>query len=621
MPLVTPKEAAALAHNRRWLASFTTLNAFIMAGLSLWHSQWPDTLAAKLYLITGMVFHFSVLSFVLALGVVIIGFALRLQHYQRTLAIILFAIAQLIVITNIKIFNLYHFHLNGMVINLVFSGALLENIAFSWVMWISIAAILGGVLFGQKILLAFSQRISQWHKPSSRHHAGFFLAGYISVQLLSGCADAFGWNQITAQNRYIPWMPTTTMRSSLEKMGFEVTQQSSGNLLPDAIDGLNYPAAPLQCAPAQKLNILMLVIDSLRFDQLTADTMPNTYRLKNQALVFENHFSTSNATRYGLFSLLYGISGSYWKPMLAAERGSALFDVTQQLNYQHFIYGSSKLTFPEFDRTIFSALRNHLQKGNFKNSSQNDRDISARLIQDLQQLPAQQPFFGFLFFDAPHGFSVPEDYPHRFEPMLQTVNYLNLGQDTDPRPFLNLYKTTAHFVDSLIQQILDELAKQQRLQNTLVIITSDHGQEFNETHKNFWGHNSNFSQWQTKVPMLLLWPGKSPASTHNLTNHEDLIPSLLQDAFGCSNPVSDYSTGQSLLVADANQNGNNPSRGLLMETWTDRAILYDNHLYLIDPLGDIDVVDQNYDPVENKELPPAILAETIEHMSRFLKSK
>ncbi len=620
MPLVTPKATAAPDTGRRWLAPFTTLNALIMAGMSLWHSQWPDTLSAQVYLVAGMIFHFSVLSFLLTLCVLAISYVLRLQKHRLTLAIILFAVAQLIVITNIKVFNLYHFHLNGMVINLVFSGALLENIAFSWVMWVSIVAILAGVLFGQKILLTLSHRISRWHQHSSRHHAGFFIAGYIALQLLSGCADAFGWNQITAQNRYIPWMPATTMRSSLEKMGFEVTRESA-NLLPNTADGLHYPAAPLHCTPPQKLNVLMLVVDSLRFDQLTAEAMPNTYRLKSQGLAFENHFSTSNATRYGLFSLFYGISGSYWKPMLAAERGSALFDVTQQLNYQHFIYGSSKLTFPEFDRTVFSALRSQLQKGSHKNSSQNDRDITERFIHDLQNLPADQSFFGFLFFDAPHGFSVPNDYPHRFEPMLETVNYLNLGVDTDPRPFLNLYKTTAHFVDSLIQQIMDELARQHRLENTLVIITSDHGQEFNETHKNFWGHNSNFSQWQTKVPMLLLWPGKSPASINSLTSHEDLIPSLLQGAFGCSNPVSDYSTGQSLLTAGEGQDGTTQPRGLLMETWTDRAILYDNHLYLIDPLGDIDVVDQNYDPVDNKELPPAILAETIEHMSRFLKSK
>jgi uncharacterized protein len=620
MSLTFLEATARPYQGRRWLAPFTSINAVLMALISLWHSQWPDTIGAQFYLVAGMIFHFSVLSFLVTLCVLIISFVFRLEKHRLSLAIVLFTAAQLIIITNVKVFNLYHFHLNGMVINLLFSGALLENIAFSWIMWLAIAAILIGALFGQRLLLAVSHKISLWHKFSNRHHFGFFLFGYIVLQLLSGCADAFGWNSITAQNRYIPWMPTTTMRSSLEKMGFEVKQQSE-NLLPDSADGLNYPIAPLQCAPQQKLNVLMLVVDSLRFDQLTPEIMPNTYQLKNQALSFENHYSTSNATRYGLFSLMYGLSGSYWKPMLAAERGSALFDLTVQHNYQHFIYGSSTLTFPEFDRTIFSTVRNQLQSGNFNNSADNDRNITERFIQDLNKLPTQQPFFGFLFFDAPHGFSIPKDYSHRFEPMLETVNYLSLNSEYNPVPFLNLYKTTAHYVDSLIHQIIEKLASQQRLQNTIVIITSDHGQEFNETGKNFWGHNSNFSQWQTKVPLLILWPGKPPASVQSLSNHEDLIPSLLGDAFACSNPVSEYSTGQSLFQQYEGNSATKNQRGLLMETWTERAILYDNHLYLIDPLGDIDVVDQNYDPVADREIPSEILANIVDHMSRFLKAR
>jgi hypothetical protein len=435
------------------------------------------------------------------------------------------------------------------------------------------------------------------------------------LQLLSGCADAFGWNQITAQNRYIPWMPTTTMRSSLEKMGFEVVQSTEGHNLPDTADGLQYPHNPLQCNTQKPLNILMLVVDSLRADQLTAEVMPNSFKLRNQAQVFDNHYSTSNATRYGLFSMMYGISGSYWKPILAAEKGSALFDLTTENGYQHFIYGSSTLTFPEFDRTIFSSLRNQLQQGNGKSSAGNDLDITQRFITDLQQLPSDKPFFGFLFFDAPHGFSIPENYPHRIEPMLEQVNYLELNNDYDPVPFLNLYKTTAHYVDSLIQNIMEELARTQRLDNTLVIITSDHGQEFNEMGKNYWGHNSNFSLWQTKVPLMLLWPGREPMATNTLSSHEDLMPTLLTEAFGCANPTTDYSTGYSLFNLPGND------RGLLMESWTDRAILYDGHLFLINPLGGIDAVDQNYDSIDDRELPPEVLAGTIEHMSRFLKVK
>ncbi len=105
-----------------------------------------------------------------------------------------------------------------------------------------------------------------------------------------------------------------------------------------------------------------------------------------------------------------------------------------------------------------------------------------------------------------------------------------------------------------------------------------------------------------------------------LTSHEDLLPTLLSEAFACTNPIRDYSTGE-LLLPSNNDSKSSDARGLLMETWTDRAILYDKHLYLIDPFGDIDVVDQNYDPVDNHELPPDVLTHAIEQMSRFLKSK
>jgi membrane-anchored protein YejM (alkaline phosphatase superfamily) len=621
MLLSSPEGTETHRHSRRWLAVFATLNALIMAGITLAHSQWPDSLGSQLYLVMGMMLHFTVLSFLVVLLTIGLAYILRAQKHYAAFALVLFVAAQLIVITNVKVFNLYHFHLNGMVINLVFSGALLENIAFSWIMWLSIGALLLGAFFGQVILLALSRKISTLNGFSTRHYFSFFFAGYIAFQLFSGCADAFGWNHITAQNRYIPWMPTTTMRSSLEKMGFDVKEKSVGQTLLGSSGGLDYPKSPLHCAPHQQLSILMLVVDSLRFDQFNAEVMPNSAALKTQGLNFENHYSSSNATRYGVFTLFYGLSGNYWKPMLAAERGSVLLDITQQQNYRHFLYGSSKLTFPEFDRTIFSSLRSELQKGHKKNSAANDRDITERFIADLKNLPTEQPFFGFLFFDAAHGFSLPKNYPHTFEPMLDNVNYLELNNDYDPIPFLNLYKTTAHYIDSLIKEVIDQLIAQQRLDNTIVIITSDHGQEFNETRKNFWGHNSNFSQWQTKVPMLILWPGRPPANIETLSSHEDLVPSLLTEAFTCSNPVSDYSTGKSLLALADEPGSSEENRSVLMETWTDRAIMYDNHIYLINPLGYINVVDQNYNPQDQLSLPPQVLTDNIQKMSHFLKKK
>jgi len=602
-------------HQNQWLGSFAILNALVITLINAISTNWPESLIGKAYLLSGFFLHFSVLSLLLSLPLLVLGYWPKIRPHLAPSAIILFTLAQLIIITNIKVFSLYHFHLNGMVINLLLGGALFENLAFSVSMWLSIIGVLATVIAAEWLLLVISRKLSYRCQWRSRHYWGLFLSAYIGLHLLNGCADAFGWQSITAQNRLIPWMPTTTMRSSLAKMGFDVVSTTANKDFSSAKGNLNYPKEPLVCHSQEPYNLLVLVVDSLRADQLTPEIMPNTYALKSQGISFENHYSSSNATRYGLFTLLYGLSASYWKPVLAAERGSVLFDITLDNHYQYFIYGSSTLTFPEFDRTIFVRVRDQLQQGKGKTSAESDQNISERLKADLRNLPDGKPFFGFLFYDAPHGFSLPKHYPHRFEPMLEQVNYLSLNKDTDPTPFFNLYKTTAHFVDNQIKGLMDELSTRKLLDKTIVVITSDHGQEFNETGQNFWGHNSNFSLWQTKVPMLLLWPGRAPMQTDTFSTHEDLVPTLLAEGFGCTTPINSYSNGYSLFDLPTEP------RGLLMESWTDRAILYENHLYLINPLGDIDPVDQNYAPMDDLELPPGILADNIEQMSRFLKAK
>lgn len=488
MPEPYPGATQAPEHCRRWLAPFATINALIMSLITLLHAQIPAALTAKLYLVLGMLLHFAVLAFALTLVVILLSSVRIARPYRPALAVILFGIAQVVIFTNVKVFSLYHFHLNGMVLNLLFSGALLENLAFSQSMWLSVVGVVLIVLITQLVAAKLSRNLLRPKRYSNRHHFGVFFAGYVGLQLVSGYADALGWEHITGQNRYIPWMPQTTMRSTLEKMGVDVVEKKTNQLsVNNSLDQLSYPHQPLQCHRDKPLSILMLVVDSLRADQLTAEIMPHTYGLKNRSLVFNNHFSTGNATRYGLFSLMYGLSPSYWKPMLATEQGSILLERTQALGYEHFIYGSSTLTFPEFDRTIFSALRDRLQQGQHKNSAANDADITRRLLEDLQKLPGDQPFFGFLFYDAAHAFHLPADYPRPFQPLLEKVNYLDLDKDSDPLPFLNLYKTTVHYIDSLIGHTVKALETQGRLDNTLIVITSDHGQEFNETGNNFWG--------------------------------------------------------------------------------------------------------------------------------------
>src|SRR5690606_41965377 len=84
--------------------------------------------------------------------------------------------------------------------------------------------------------------------------------------------------------------------------------------------------------------------------------------------------------------------------------------------------------------------------------------------------------------------------------------------------------------------------------------SSDHGQEFNESGDNYWGHNGNFSRYQTKVPFVIHWPSKHPL--HGSRDFEqqsasmDMLPTLLKEGFKCRNDIDDYSSGFNLYDLD-----------------------------------------------------------------------
>jgi membrane-anchored protein YejM (alkaline phosphatase superfamily) len=102
-------------------------------------------------------------------------------------------------------------------------------------------------------------------------------------------------------------------------------------------------------------------------------------------------------------------------------------------------------------------------------------------------------------------------------------------------------------VDGEIGKVLKALEESGLTDNSIIIITGDHGEEFNDNKKNFWGHGSNFTSAQIHVPLIIHWPGKRQQTFVHQTSHQDIVPTLMKDAFGCDSEFSGYSTGTHLL--------------------------------------------------------------------------
>ncbi len=521
----------------------------------------------------------------------------------------------LVLAVDIKVFELYRFHLNRMVLELLLGGAAGDIFAFSTrdVLLASGAATVVVAWVGFLVLTA-----RQLARPRRGRRVGkWVVMAVLGVmfcgQLMHAFADAWNYRAILRQVLQIPAAQPLTMKRSLVKWGLAPAVGDAVKVdLGEEGGRLNYPLAPLQCAfPGPRTNLLIVLVDGLRFDMFNESVMPRSRQLAEEGWRFDNHLSTGNATRYGIFGFFYGLNGSYWKSFLAERRGPVLIDAFADNGYQFSIHGSAKLTSPEFDQTVFSRIRGQIPlatPGASKDAR--DRQITNDFLEFLNQRDPDKPFFGLLFFDSPHGYAYPADFPERFTPSLDKVSYLKLGEGSDPEPFRNRYRNSIAYVDTLIDEVVAGLADKGLLESTAIVISADHGQEFNETGLNYWGHNGDFSRWQTQVPLMVRLPGRTPAVFSHRSSHLDVAPTLLREIGGCQNPVADYSTGKYL------DDGQDHSV-IDFATWGRNAVMDRTQIMVEQAHGMLDYYDLDYRPKTTGAPNPAALQKVLKQRSRF----
>ena len=185
-----------------------------------------------------------------------------------------------------------------------------------------------------------------------------------------------------------------------------------------------------------------------------------------------------------------------------------------------------------------------------------ERDLKIKddLISDLPKLQkSDKPFFSFIFFDLLHAYSLPKELLNRFQPSWEYGDFSKLHNEMDPTPFWNLYRNSAYQTDKMVGEVISRLKQLGLYDNTLIMITGDHAQEYNENHKNYWGHNSNFTKYQIGVPLIIHQPNSSKFKvesskfTHR-TTHLDFVPTLMHDYLGVTNPIDDYTVCSATLL-------------------------------------------------------------------------
>ena len=516
------------------------------------------------------------------------------------------------------VFQQFRMHVNLAMLEMTLLGGG-QIVKFSPTMMVEIAALMLGLAAVAGVIVWCAGRRAMWLGRGAKGMAALLMMGFVAVNLIYAAAFPVNNTTVLAAAQRVPLASPLRMTRFLLKTGVitkEDLEKAKAERVPDVkASSMQYPLSPLVCKEKPDYNIVYLFVDSLRADMLTPEIMPHLWALSQERDVsrFSAYFSGGNCTRSGIFSAFYGIPSSYWQAAVASRTPSILVQALNKKHYEIGAFSSTTLTMPEFDRTVFAGVKGLRIEPKIFSGMDRDQSSIADFKAWTQTVPTGKPFFGFLFLDMVHGTEFPEDAAHLvFKPSLETVDQLKLSADTDPVPYFNRYKNSAHYADENIAAVTDYLKKAGLWEKTILVVSADHGDEFNDNGLNYWGHNGNFTAPQIQVPLVIHWPGREKHDSAVRASSADLVATLVSEGLGCTNPVSDYSTGASLYDDAARR------EWLHSGSYSQSAFVEKDRIVLINSLGMLDYMDGTTRPLKEKALPP-YLGEALEEMSRWYR--
>lgn len=499
-----------------WFALFNILLSLVIGSRYLFIADWPTTLAGRIYSYVSIIGHFSFLVFATYLLILFpLTFIVGSQRLMRFLSVILATAGMTLLLIDSEVFTRFHLHLNPIVWQLVINPD--ENeMARDWqLMFISVPVIL---------LLELVFATWSWQKLRSltrrrrfaRPLAAFLFIAFIASHVVYIWADANFYRPITMQRANLPLSYPMTSRRFLEKHGLLDAQEYQRRLIeqgnPDAVS-VQYPLSELRYRDmGTGQNVLLITVDGLNYSRFEKQ-MPALAGFAEQNISFTRHMSSGNTTDNGIFGLFYGISPSYMDGILSTRTPAALITALNQQGYQLGLFSSDGFTSPLYRQALLSDFSMPSVR------TQSDEQTATQWINWLGRYAQEDNrWFSWVSF-----------------------NGTNID-DSNQQAFARKYSRAAGNVDDQINRVLNALRDSGKLDNTVVIITAGRGIPLSEEEETFdWSHG------HLQVPLVIHWPGTPAQRINALTDHTDLMTTLMQRLLHVSTPASEYSQGQDLF--------------------------------------------------------------------------
>lgn len=308
------------------------------------------------------------------------------------------------------------------------------------------------------------------------------------------------------------------------------------------------PAFGLSIGPK---NLLFIAFDTTRLDRINPVLTPNLSAVLGESVVFPKHQACSNWTYFSFGCVLVGQSNiaQEWVPIEFGDLGSQeqelrypdspemMAERFESAGFQTALVGSHPFLSP--DLNLFQGY----QSRRLRSPGDADQVVELALNEMAALVATDSPWMLHVHFDDPHlpykarPFFVADldDLPEtqvdftsrdlltRLESLWPQ---LNAKERQDVTVNLNAYYNgEVSFMDYHFGKMWGQLKESGALDDTLVVLFSDHGEQFFE-HDQF-GHRASLHSEETGA-LLGFWHVDLPAKTsHWATVNEDILPTLL----------------------------------------------------------------------------------------------
>ena len=311
-----------------------------------------------------------------------------------------------------------------------------------------------------------------------------------------------------------------------------------------------------------KPNIYLFVAESLREDFITPISAPNLSEFKREGISSTVSLSNANSTNFSWFSIFHSQYPFYWayRENHRWKDGSLPLNVLKKMGYKIHVYASAQLKYYKLnevilgkDQKLTTTFKDFTHYGD-KPAWESDEQTINAFMDDFENHHTKEGNVYIIFLDSTHfNYSWPDSFPEKFQPS----NDLNWSHRLSNNPLKlievkNRYRNAIAYVDSLFAKCMNLIKKKNMYEDSVIVFTGDHGEEFKEEGKLF--HASNLNMVQTSVPIYYKLGSRKYEGEKKLrlSSHVDIFPTIIHHVDESERFIK-YFDGHSIMSKDIPQ--------------------------------------------------------------------